>query len=427
MQHYVIEIKPIKGEYTTQNNIKHAYIEVIDGKEKVLIIATAPHPDIKALKSTLDKIDNVELSIYMPEINTYKEDKYDLIILHQIPNIQGIGNDILQKVLQKNTPILYILGIQSDINKFNTINNISKLNSRDRNIDKVMPYFNTGFDKFLLDESIKNQYPKFPPLSIPFGDIQLSSNTETILFQKIGNINSTKPLLVYSLQGDKKTAVLFGEGIWQWRAETYEQSQNHEAFDVVFAKLTQLLSQKDDKRKFRTYPVNSEILSSESMTFDTEIYNDIYEPIYGQKINLSIKSENGKTQEFSFIHQKDAPRFEVQNLKQGIYKYSASTILNGKKEISQGEFTVTELQLEVFNTTADHNLLRELSKKTGGQFVKFNQIETLAQKISKVIAKQKIHSSEELLEIINLKWIFFFILLLITSEWVIRKAIGSGV
>ena len=427
MQHYTVNIKPVKGEYTLQNNQRHVYMEVIDGKEKILLVAAAPHPDIKAIKSTLDQIDNIELSIYIPDVNTYKDAPYDLIILHQIPHIQGIGNDILQKILLKNTPLWFILGNQSDLNRFNAMNTISKLIARGRNTDKVMPSFHVGFDKFLVEDNIKNQYLKFPPLSIPFGDIHLSNSAETILNQKIGNVITNKPLLVYSIQSERKVAVLFGEGIWQWRTEAFEQTQSHEAFDLVFTKLCQLLSQKDDKRKFRVYPVNNELLSTEQIVFETEMYNDIFEPVFGQQINLVITSEAGKVYKYSYIHQKDAPRFNIAQLPQGIYKYEASTTLNGKKEQTKGEFTVRALQLEVFNTTADHRLLRELSKKTGGTFVYAHQINDLAKKINSNSAIQKIHSSENLLDIIHLKWIFFLLLGIVTAEWIIRKAMGTGV
>jgi hypothetical protein len=427
MQHYTINVKPIKGEYTLQNNQRHVYIEVIDGKEKILLIAATPHPDIKAIKSTLENIDNIELSLYIPEINTYKDDKYDLIILHQIPNLQGIGNEVLQKVMAKNTSLWFILGNQSDLNRFNGLNTISKIMTRGRTVDKVAPYFNPGFDKFEIEDNFKKLYPKLPPLSVPFGDIQLNNSTATMLYQKIGNVNSTKPLLVYSLQTERKIAVLFGEGIWQWRMVAYEQTQSHEAFDLVFSKFTQLLSQKVDKRKFRVYPIENEILNTERVVFETEVYNAVFEPIYGQKVNLEIKSEAGKKLNYSYILQKDAPRFDIENLPQGIYKFTASTMLDGKKEISQGEFTVKELQLEVFNTTANHQLLRDLSKKSGGTFVTFNNIDQLAKSINASTAKQKIHSSEDLLEIIHLKWIFFLILTLVSAEWIIRKALGTGV
>jgi hypothetical protein len=71
--------------------------------------------------------------------------------------------------------------------------------------------------------------------------------------------------------------------------------------------------------------------------------------------------------------------------------------------------------------------LRDLSKKSGGTFVTFNNIDQLAKSINASTAKQKIHSSEDLLEIIHLKWIFFLILTLVSAEWLIRKALGTGV
>jgi hypothetical protein len=173
--------------------------------------------------------------------------------------------------------------------------------------------------------------------------------------------------------------------------------------------------------------VNNELLSTEQIVFETEMYNDIFEPVFGQQINLVITSEAGKVYKYSYIHQKDAPRFNIAQLPQGIYKYEASTTLNGKKEQTKGEFTVRALQLEVFNTTADHRLLRELSKKTGGTFVYAHQINDLAKKINSNSAIQKIHSSENLLDIIHLKWIFFLLLGIVTAEWIIRKAMGTGV
>src|SRR6478735_3578427 len=75
MQHYVVQIAPVKGEYTTRNNLAHAYIDIIDNKEKILIVALTPHPDIKAIRSALEKKDNYEVSLYIPQISEFKEDQ----------------------------------------------------------------------------------------------------------------------------------------------------------------------------------------------------------------------------------------------------------------------------------------------------------------------------------------------------------------
>jgi hypothetical protein len=61
-------------------------------------------------------------------------------------------------------------------------------------------------------------------------------------------------LLVLNTNGDQKTAVLAGEGIWQWRQEEFAQTSKQEVVDNLFQKLIQVLSVKEDRRKFRVYP-----------------------------------------------------------------------------------------------------------------------------------------------------------------------------
>src|SRR5690606_25029569 len=82
LRHYVVEVEPLEQEFTDENNRARAYVEVMDAREKILLAAAAPHPDIKALKSAIEQKDNYELSLYIPGMNTLKEDKYDLVILH---------------------------------------------------------------------------------------------------------------------------------------------------------------------------------------------------------------------------------------------------------------------------------------------------------------------------------------------------------
>ena len=43
--HLTINIPDMEGESTTENNKKDIFIEVIEGKEKILIISPAPHPE----------------------------------------------------------------------------------------------------------------------------------------------------------------------------------------------------------------------------------------------------------------------------------------------------------------------------------------------------------------------------------------------
>jgi len=424
LQHYEIEILPLQGEFTEKNNTGHAYIDVIEGKEKILLVASSPHPDIKAIKSVIDQRENYSLNVYIPGITEFKNEKYDLIIFHQIPDWHNTAIDLLNKYGKDNSSVWYITGNKVNYSSFNQINNVLKITPRGQQLDQVTAVYNTDFTKFSLSTEEASVLSKFPPVVVPFGEYKLMNNTEVILYQRLGNIQTVKPLLLYSSANDKKVAVFCGEGLWEWRLLEFKESGSTKVFDKLIGNLIQLLSSREEKRKFKVYPVNSEFYSSDPVLFETEVYNDIYEKIYGQNVDLTIVSENNEKKHFAYVNTENS-RFEIKGLSQGIYKYIASTVLNGKKETSEGEFIIRELNIELVNGTADFNLLRTIAEKNKGVFLPFEQISSLPELLKKSSPQSIIHTNEELSEIINLKWVFFLLLSLITLEWFVRKFKGD--
>ncbi|MBC7654004.1 MAG: hypothetical protein H7098_05945, partial [Oligoflexus sp.] len=58
IQKIVIQATAIKDELTLENNAQTIFVEVLDGKEKILILADAPHPDISAIKQAIESNKN---------------------------------------------------------------------------------------------------------------------------------------------------------------------------------------------------------------------------------------------------------------------------------------------------------------------------------------------------------------------------------
>lgn len=430
VQHYTLDVEPLKGEFTTRNNHRDVYIDIIDGKEKVLMLALATHPDIKAIRTILEKNLNYEVDVKIFGVNpageTFPDKKYDLIILHQLPDVFNIGGDILQRYLQRdNTPVFFILGTQSSTSKVSQLNSAVTVISNPGQIDKVSGRFNPNFKLLNLDADKLSILEKMPPLTVPFGEYRLMPGSEVILYQNVGNLRTNKPLLILNTGGARKSAVLTGEGIWQWRMEEYALTEKQEAVDELLQKVIQLISVKEDKRKFRVYPLANEYNVGDKVTFETEVYNDIYEKIYGQSIRLEITDEKGKMQPYTYTNGDGNSRFELSGLRQGIHQFKATTSLNNKIESVTGQFIVRDLALESLNNTADYGMLRALAQQSGGQFVKANQIEQLKDYLLKNKAVDRLDSTEDLSELIQNKWLFFLLLLLATLEWGTRKYQGS--
>ena len=428
MQRFTIEVVPLNAEFSTLNNSKDTYIDVVDGKEKVLLVALSPHPDVKALKSIIEQNDLYELTVKIiqsDDVNQIGNQPFDVLILHQLPDIYGLGTNLMSKLLTQGKPTFFVLGNQTNITAFNGIQQAISIASQVGRADKVTAKFNNNFNLFNLDAEKLGILERLPPILAPFGDYKPNSGSETILYQRVGSLTTPKPLLITNTSVARKCAVLTGEGIWLWRLEEFSLTDKQEIVDEIIMKSLQLISVKDDKRKLRVYPITPEFSVDEKIVFENEAYNDIYERIYNQEMKLELIDEKGKVRVYNYTTTKDNSRFELTGLVEGVYRYKASTQVLGKSELVEGQFIVRNTDLESLNTTADFNLLRTLAQENNGQFTTANSADKLSSFFDTIKAPDKVTSTEEMNEFINLKWLFFVLLTLVSIEWGVRKYLGS--
>jgi hypothetical protein len=96
-------------------------------------------------------------------------------------------------------------------------------------------------------------FREFPPLQCPFGTYQFSPLSDVLFYQKIGNIATRTPMVMFTRVSEKKVGFISGENIWRWRISSFIQKSNHESFDLLIDKIAQYLSTKDDKSFFRIH------------------------------------------------------------------------------------------------------------------------------------------------------------------------------
>ncbi|MBX0333313.1 VWA domain-containing protein [Pontibacter sp. HSC-14F20] len=423
-RHYEVEVLPEQDEFTELNNSRSAYIDVVKGKIKVLVAAASPHPDIKALRAAIESNENYETELFIPGLTTLRQQDYDVAVLHQLPGRTAGGEAALNLVRQKNLPALYIVGPQSDIGNFNRLNVGIRINTPGQS-DEVTSVINPNFSTFKVAEEATERLQQYPPATVPYGDYQLNPNTETVLYQQVGRVRTTKPLLTVQTVGDKRNAALLASGTWQWRLTETANHENAAVYDKLITNLVQLLTAPRNKKRLNVYPQLNEYTSSDEIRFAAEAYNEALEPIYGQNITLKIQDTEGAEKSFEFANGENQSGVNIGTLPGGRYTYTATTRINGSLQQDKGEFVVEERQLESLHAVADHNLLYQLGANTGSKLYYPAQIAQLEQDILKAEHKDLIYSTESLNDLVDLKWLFFVILALVCGEWFVRKYHGS--
>ena len=418
---YQVSLRPKAGESSTNNNRRTAFIEVVDSKQKILIAASSPHPDIKALKSVIEAKEGVEVSNYLEGITEeIPEGPFDLIILHQLPQLTDLPAWLNAAI--ENTNTWFITGID-DLNTVNRINPVLAYNNFGQS-DAVVLNVNPNFELFQIDEDLKFRAANYPPIRAPYGSFEFKNTVAVYLYQKIGSAETNRPLLTIYNGDERKSAVFSGSGFWKWRLQESGQYEDAKLFDELFGKLIQYLATKDDKRNFRVNPTNESYFDSESVEFITEVYIQLFEKVYDYNIDLTITNSAGEAEEYNYVNS-PTENFKINSLKPGVYNYRATTSLAGKREIAEGSFSVEELALEDINLTANHQLLRNISSNSAGEFHLLEDYPEALKAIQNLNPKPITRSNEKLSPIIeNPLWLFILIGLL-SIEWFMRKFYGS--
>lgn len=422
---FQIEVKTVAGELTPLNNFRKVYVDVVDGKQKILLAASAPHPDVKAIRSSLEALDNLELETIIGGLNSWKTGAYDLVILHQLPDRYGTYGPQVSALLKGNTATLQFCGMSTDFNRLrNDASGWLTIQGFGNGMEEMNGQFNSDFQRFGYEESWRKAIEGLPPLLSPVASFSFKSPYEVIMKQKLGKALTNTPLLALASTLSPKRGIFWGEGIWLWRQNEFAHSQKFEAMDNLLQKTVQYLVTSDKKQRLRCYLTQNELFEGEQGRFQVETYNPLFEPIYNQKVNLELLRSDGKRFNYSFFNSPGNGAFLSENLAEGSYKFVASATLNGKVEKDQGEFIVRANQLEVQDLQANHNLLRQLAALTGGKSVGLSQMLSLIPSGDNV-PKPLIEFTDWDENILSQWWILLLIIGLATAEWVIRKWNGN--
>jgi hypothetical protein len=290
---------------------------------------------------------------------------------------------------------------------------------------EALPAMVNTFSLFKIDDPLVDRINKFPPLSVPFGNYSFRTESYSLFNQTIGNTRTDMPLISFSPNNNPKIAFIMGEGLWKWRLSEFQSHGTNEAFSAVILKSIQYMVSNENKDPFRlTYKNSYE--ENEPVTLDASVYNDAGENIKDAEVSILFTDSKANNYSYAFSNNNGLHTLNAGFLAPGIYSFKATAKAGDRSFFEEGKIVVTSLQSELADLVADHNLLRSLSIKTGGMFMKNDLNGVIIDSIlTKKDVKPVIYSKKSLSESINLKWIFFLLISLLSAEWFMRKRSGG--
>lgn len=424
LQHFQAHIQSVENERNTVNNTAGFVINVLENKQKILILSDGWHPDIGAIKNTLELQKTYEVSVFTQEPYPVDLSDFNLIVLNQLPTAGKSIAQVIEKARSGRLPLLFIVGNKTFIPQLNALSQGVKIDLLAGSGEEAQPTYNPAYATFRLSEDFLELLPKFPPLMVPFADYELDGAFTPLIYQKLKNIETGKPLLATGKIDGRKIGFIFGEGIWRWRLFDYYQDQNHQHFNELINQLVQYLALRENEDNFIVdfQPVYTE---TDDVVMNAEVYNDAFERVTTGEINIVMKNSNNEDFNFTFDVRGEDYYLNAGHLPTGDYSFTATVNLGEETFTETGNFTVVSVNLENIVTRANHNLLYQLASQSGGRFFQPAAIDEMIAELKSGKRLKAVNYYQEMInELLNLRWLFFVLLVLLSVEWFLRKYWG---
>ncbi|MFV0570825.1 MAG: VWA domain-containing protein [Xanthomarina gelatinilytica] len=416
VQSYTAVLEPLENEKNKVNNQKEFAVEIIDQKTNVAIVSDILHPDLGALKKSIEANEQRQVSILNPKEYILKNNDFQLVVLYQ-PN--NSFNEVFKFLKNSNTNYFLISGTKTNWRYLNSLN-LNVAHEITNQTEDYQAVLNTGFSNFIVEDL---EFESFPPLKSSFGEPQFKVPFQTVLFKKVGNIATQESLLVTLGQQGRKEAILFGENIWQWRAQSYVMDKSFNNFDNFIGKLVQYLASTERKTRL-SLDYNSFYEGNSSVLIKAQFFNKNYE--FDSKESLSIKvtdkiSEESKT--FPFILKNNYYQVDLSNLPASEYEFVVSA--TNEKISKSGTFKILDYNIEQQFLNANHNKLHQIANNNNGKsYFVANSNELIPDLLNdeRYRAIQKSHKN--VVPLIDWKYLLILIVLSLSAEWFIRKYNG---
>lgn len=425
LQSVTLTLTPIATELTTVNNSRTVAVEVLEGRRRVAIVAPAAHPDLGALKRSIEANPNyeVQMAVGQQGATALKGEGlqgFDMAILHNLPSDAEWQRWV--SALPRELPRIYIVGERTDLARFNALHCGLEITAGRHLMEQVGAAANGGFTLFALPAGMGARIAALPPLTAPFGTYRMAADAQSLFYATVGGQATERPLMAFGSMEGVRYAYVVGEGLWRWRLHSYLMNGSHDDFDQLIEKMVVYTA--TSSRRDRLHVTAERIYrEDEPITLNAEFYDDNWQPTNSPALSCTLTAtDSGSTLSYDFHPSGTGYSLGLGTLSPGRYHLQARTSFGGKDYHWSGAFVVEAYNLEQLNLVADHTLLNTLSQITGGTMLPLDSADLLPQLLAdRDDMKDVLYTHTRYTPLVSLPWLLVLIILLLAIEWAGRK------
>jgi len=416
LKQFKFKVDSFENEKIISNNSFDIAIDVIESEYKILMLYDDVHPDASTIGKSLESDVNIDFKILSLSEENIQFGGFDLIIFS---GISGLEKLISEKIKKSEVPLLFLSNNSEDLFE-DFYDNIS-FDISD-NFFEVRPGLDTNFSSFKIDRNLINQFKSGPSLSTNKLKISGMKRPDIIFRQNLNGVTNNNPLILIERDGVSK-GIILAQNFWRQRIYDYKLNENYLKFDKFILDICKsLILSKIENKISVDYDKIVDINSKFNLKVNK--FNRNFELDNNEDLYFECSNNFGDTIRRKITKNED---YYQLNLKlESIGKYTFKVFSEDTLSYHSSSFIVEDIDYENKYTQANHKLLKKISKKSNGTFNNYSEFELLNEFVSKknFVSESEIESVKSE-DIKKNEWILLILLLIVTSEILVRRISGK--
>jgi uncharacterized membrane protein len=461
---YTVEITPLDGEVTVENNRQDSLVEVIEGPLRILHVEGEPRWELGKIRESLSL---TEKNIAVVSLQRTGENKfyrqgisgeqelvagfpkteeelfaYDGLVLgsveasffttEQLRNIESF-------VARRGGGMLALGGrLSFDAGKYKgtLIDDLLPLTLEGRKVDDAESYAavykpqltaagqSHPITRLNEDRAVSQKtWSDLPPVSISEG-LKTAKPGATVLLEakRAGAASTAVPLLAQQKYGRGQTLALTATDTWRWRMKMDSKSNAHETF---WRQLLRYLVS-GTPRQIEVGAQQDVYVLDDAVRIVADIRDKHYNPVNDARATVRISKPSGATLDvpLKFTSINDANvytgDFKADELGQHGIELMANS--SGLGQVgAKSTVLVSDLNREYFSAAQNTDVLKRIAAETGGKYYQLNDLQAL---LDDLTYRKTPYSERVTKDLWDMPINFFLIVGLLSAEWFLRKREG---
>jgi uncharacterized membrane protein len=459
-----VEITPIDGEVTIENNKQEALVEVIEGPLRVLYVEGEPRWELGKIRESLQPNEkNVTLvsllrtgenKLYRQGIAGQQElvggfpkTEEELFAYHgvvigsvessfftadQLRNIEAFvsrraggflalgGRLAFDGGKYKGTPVADLLPVALDGGSIDLADAFAPVyKSQLTGAGQTHPISRLNEDRALSQKT----WNELPSISIPEALKTVKPGATVLLEAKrAGPSAQVVPLLVQQRYGGGQTLAFMGTDTWRWRMRMDSKSNAHETFWRQM--LRYLVS--GSPSQIEVGAEQNVYVMDDPVRIVADIRDKRYNAVNDAHATVRVTKPSGTTLDvplkFSTINNANiySGEFKADELGQHMIELVGTSASLGPVSAKSGVL-VSNLNREFYSAAQNSDLLQRIAAETGGKYYQLSNIQTLLDDLS---YRRTPYSERVTKDLWDMPINFILIIGLLSGEWFLRKREG---